>query len=166
MAPVNLWQRWKVFCLSQFFSLLFTLSIVRPVKNNWLGKPPSNMRVSTPAFYVVLFSNKALAPQVRNGLILYQRLINWILGNRLQQSLYSTFTGYRSIVCTISFKILIKPKAFQPLNEEVCSSNALFKSQKCTCLGSLICLLSNHCVTQPNNDGKVTIGSQQYDNPI
>lgn len=38
-------------------------SIVRPVKNNWLGKPPSNMRVSTPAFYVVLFSNKALIPQ-------------------------------------------------------------------------------------------------------
>ncbi|PFX27339.1 Protein FAM135A [Stylophora pistillata] len=37
--------------------------IVRPVKNNWLGKPPSNMRVSTPAFYVVLFSNKALIPQ-------------------------------------------------------------------------------------------------------
>lgn len=146
MAPVNLWQWWKVFCLSHFFSLLFTLSIVRPVKNNWLGKPPSNMRVSTPAFYVVLFSNKALAPQVRNGLILYQRLINLILENRLQQSLYSTFAGYRSFVCTISFKILIKPK--------------------CTCLGSLICLLSNHCVTQPNNDGKVTIGSQQYDNLI
>lgn len=38
--------------------------------------------------------------------------------------------------------------------------------KKCTCLGSLICLLSNHCVTQPNNDGKVTIGSQQYDNLI
>ena len=130
MAPVNLWQWWKVFCLSQFFSLLFTLSIVRPVKNNWLGKPPSNMRVSTPAFYVVLFSNKALAPQVRIGLILYQRLINLILENRLQQSLYSTFTGYRSIVCTMSFKILIKPKAFQPPNEEVCSSKALFKSQK------------------------------------
>ena len=114
------------------FLSTFTLSIVRPVKNNWLGKPPSNMRVSTPAFYVVLFSNKALAPQVRNGLILYQRLINLILENRLQQSLYSTFTGYKSMVCTISFKILIKPKAFQPPNEEVCSSNinALFKSQK------------------------------------
>lgn len=39
-------------------------SIVRPVKNNWLGKQPSNQRVSTPTFYVALFSNKALAPHV------------------------------------------------------------------------------------------------------
>ncbi|XP_078360921.1 protein FAM135A-like isoform X2 [Oculina patagonica] len=38
-------------------------SIVRPVKNSWLGKQPSNQRMSTPTFYVVLFSNKALAPQ-------------------------------------------------------------------------------------------------------
>lgn len=46
------------------FFLFILFSIVRPVKNSWLGKQPSNQRVSTPTFYVVLFSNKALAPQV------------------------------------------------------------------------------------------------------
>lgn len=38
-------------------------SIVRPVKNTFVSKQPTNQRVSTPTFFVTLFSNKALAPQ-------------------------------------------------------------------------------------------------------
>ena len=51
--------------------MLCTHSIVRPVKNTFVSKQPTNQRVSTPTFFVTLFSNKALAPQVCNHFCRY-----------------------------------------------------------------------------------------------
>lgn len=49
-------------------------SILRPAKNTWMSKQPSNQRVSSPTFYVSLFSNKALAPQSSKTAVVERQL--------------------------------------------------------------------------------------------